>query len=47
MVLLGLETITGILMYYVDFPIGTQSLHLIFGVFLFSIQFYLVLESKK
>jgi cytochrome c oxidase assembly protein subunit 15 len=47
LVLLGLETITGILMYYVDFPIGTQSLHLIFGVFLFSIQFYLVLESKK
>ena len=47
MILLGLETLTGILMYYVDFPIGTQSLHLLFGVFLFSIQFYLVLESKK
>lgn len=47
LVLLGLETLTGILMYYVDFPLGTQSLHLLFGVFLFSIQFYLVLESKE
>ena len=47
LIILGLETLSGILMYYVDFPIGTQSLHLLFGVFLFSIQFYLVLESKK
>ncbi len=47
MVLLLLEIFTGILMYYADFPMGTQALHLLFGVFLFSIQFYLILESRN
>lgn len=47
LVLLGLETISGILMYYVDFPIGTQTLHLLFGVFLFSLQYALILDSKE
>ncbi len=47
LILLALETFTGILMYYVDFPMGTQTAHLLFGVFLFSIQFYLILESKE
>ena len=45
--LLGIETLTGILMFYVDFPMGTQSIHLLCGVFLFSIQFYLLMESRK
>jgi cytochrome c oxidase assembly protein subunit 15 len=45
--LLGVEILSGILMYYVDFPIGTQAAHLVFGIFLFSVQFYLLLESKK
>jgi cytochrome c oxidase assembly protein subunit 15 len=45
--LLGVEILSGILMYYVDFPLGTQAIHLLFGVFLFSVQFYLLLESKK
>lgn len=46
MLLILLETFSGILMYYVDFPMGTQTLHLLFGVLLFSLQFYLILESK-
>jgi len=47
LVLLGVETLTGVLMYYADFPIGTQAIHLLFGVFLFSIQFYLIMESRN
>ncbi|AOW20864.1 COX15/CtaA family protein [Urechidicola croceus] len=45
LILLVIEALSGVLMYYVDFPIGTQTIHLLFGVFLFSIQFYLILES--
>ena len=45
--LLGVEILSGILMYYVDFPLGTQAIHLLFGILLFSVQFYLLLESKK
>ena len=47
LVLLFLETITGILMYYADFPIGTQAVHLLSGALLFGVQFYLWLQSKK
>ena len=47
LVLLFLETITGILMYYADFPIGTQAIHLLSGALLFGVQFYLWLQSKK
>ena len=47
LLLLFLETITGILMYYAEFPIGTQAIHLISGALLFGIQFYLWLQSRK
>jgi cytochrome c oxidase assembly protein subunit 15 len=47
LILLFLETITGILMYYADFPIGTQAVHLLSGAFLFGVQFYLWLQSRK
>ena len=43
--LIALEVITGILMYYVDFPFGSQTLHLVLASLLFGVQFYLVLES--
>lgn len=46
-VLLFLETITGILMYYAEFPMGTQAVHLLSGALLFGIQFYLWLQSRK
>ena len=45
--LLFLETITGILMYYAEFPIGTQAVHLLSGALLFGLQFYLWLQSRK
>ncbi len=45
--LIFLETITGILMYYAEFPLGTQATHLLAGALLFGLQFYLWLQSKK
>jgi len=45
--LLLIEVITGIVMYYFDFPFASQPLHLILAAFLFGIQFYLVLEATK
>ena len=47
LVLLFLETITGILIYYAEFPLGTQAVHLLSGALLFGVQFYLWLQSRK
>ena len=41
-----LEALTGILMYYAEFPIGTQAIHLLSGAVLFGLQFYLWLQSR-
>ncbi|MET1260013.1 COX15/CtaA family protein [Flagellimonas sp. DF-77] len=46
MLLLGLEIATGILMYYVDFPFGSQPLHLVLASILFGVQYYLILEYR-
>ena len=46
-VLIFIETLTGILMYYADFPIGTQAVHLLSGAILFGLQFYLWQQSRK
>ncbi len=46
-VLIVSEIITGIAMYYFDFPVGSQPIHLIIASLLFGVQFYLILESKK
>lgn len=45
--LIGLEIITGIAMYYFDFPFASQPIHLVLASLLFGAQFYLILESKK
>ncbi len=45
--LIFLETITGMLMYYAEFPMGTQATHLLAGAVLFGLQFYLWLQSRK
>ncbi|MGH1387946.1 COX15/CtaA family protein [Kordia sp.] len=47
MVLLGLEILSGIAMYYFDFPFGTQTIHIVLATILFGIQFYLILEANK
>jgi cytochrome c oxidase assembly protein subunit 15 len=45
--IIGLEIISGILMYYFQFPFGTQTLHVVLATILFGIQFYMLLEAKK
>ncbi|MCW8980043.1 MAG: COX15/CtaA family protein [Altibacter sp.] len=38
------EAVTGISMYYFDFPILSQPLHLVLAAVLFGVQFYMVLQ---
>ena len=45
--LILIEIVSGMLMYYADFPIGTQATHLLAGAILFGLQFYLWLQSRK
>ncbi len=45
--IIGIEVLSGILMYYVDFPIGTQSVHFVFGIILFGMHLYLLLRVLK
>lgn len=45
--LIFLETITGILMYYAEIPLGTQAIHLLSGAILFGLQFYLWQQSRR
>jgi len=47
MVLLTLEILSGVAMFYFDFPFGTQTLHIVMATLLFGIQFYLILEANK
>lgn len=44
LLLLLTEVITGMMMYYLDFPFASQPLHLVLASLLFGTQFYLVLE---
>jgi cytochrome c oxidase assembly protein subunit 15 len=45
--ILILEIISGIAMYYLDFPFGTQTIHVVLATLLFGVQFYIILESKS
>jgi cytochrome c oxidase assembly protein subunit 15 len=45
--IIGIEILTGIAMAYLDFPIGSQAIHLVLASILFGIQFYMILEAKK
>ncbi len=45
--ILLVEVFSGIAMYYLDFPFGSQPLHLILASILFGVQFYLVLDALK
>ncbi|MGY8914711.1 MAG: COX15/CtaA family protein, partial [Flavobacteriales bacterium] len=47
MALILLEILSGILMVYIDFPFGSQPIHLMLAALLFGVQFYLVLEATK
>lgn len=41
----GLEILTGIAMYYLDFPFLSQPLHLVIAALLFGVQFYILMQS--
>ena len=45
--LILLEILTGVIMYYFDFPFTSQPMHLVIASVIFGIQFYLILESNK
>ena len=45
MLLIGIEILSGIAMYYFDFPFGSQATHLVIASLLFGTQFYMILES--
>ncbi len=49
LVLIGisLEILTGIAMFYFDFPFATQPLHLVIATLIIGIQFYIILESSR
>jgi cytochrome c oxidase assembly protein subunit 15 len=44
--LLCIEILSGIAMYYFNFPFGTQTIHIVMATLLFGLQFYLVLENS-
>lgn len=46
-ILLGLEILTGIILYYLDFPFLSQPIHLLLAALLFGIQFYTTLLLSK
>lgn len=45
--LILLEVLSGIIMYYFHFPFGSQTIHLVIASVLFGFQFYLLLENRK
>jgi cytochrome c oxidase assembly protein subunit 15 len=47
MILLAMEILSGIAMYYFNFPFGTQTIHIVLATILFGFQFYMVLESNR
>lgn len=47
MLILLLEILTGIMMYYIHFPFGTQAAHLVLAAIMFALQFSIVLETRK
>lgn len=44
---IGFEILTGILMFYFDFPFLTQPLHLIIAALMFSLQFYIFVSIRS
>lgn len=47
MLIIGLEVISGMVIYYLDFPFTTQPLHLVLAAILFGLQFYILLQIKS
>ncbi|WP_293871984.1 COX15/CtaA family protein [Flavobacterium sp.] len=47
LILIVAEIVTGILMYYLNFPFGSQTIHVVIATLLFGLQFYMILENKE
>ena len=47
MLLLLIEILTGILMYYIHFPFGTQAAHLVIAAIMYGLQISMILEMSK
>lgn len=45
--LLFFEALTGVLMYYVSFPFGTQAIHLLSGALIFGVLLYMIFVSNR
>ena len=45
--LIGVEVLSGMAMYYLDFPYTSQPIHLVIASLLFGVQFYLMLENYQ
>jgi len=45
MILLLFEIISGVSMFYFDFPFGTQTAHLVLASIIFGLQFYILLQN--
>ncbi len=46
MALIVIEILSGVAMYYFDFPFGMQAMHLMAAAILFGLQFWLLLRTK-
>lgn len=44
LILIGVEALSGIIMFYFDFPFLSQPIHLVVASFLFGVQFLIILE---
>ncbi|MFS4494592.1 COX15/CtaA family protein [Maribacter sp. 2308TA10-17] len=47
LIILLIEVVSGMAMYYLSFPFASQPIHLVLASLLFGIQFYLILEALK
>lgn len=47
LIIISLEIVTGLTMYYFQFPFGMQSIHLVGASLMFGIQFHLLLQAAK
>ena len=49
MILLVIQILSGIIMYYFNFPFSTQPIHLLFSSLIigFQVYFYVLLNNKK
>lgn len=44
---IGIEVLSGIVMYYLDFLFGMQALHLVMAALFFGVQFYIFMQAYK